>query len=581
MENSIQLKSMSELSGMQFVIPDYQRGYRWGALQVQQLLEDIYDFYLEEKEAGEFYCLQPIVVRKIENNAYEVIDGQQRLTTIYIILKYLENICKINHEEFVFYNLQYQTRIESESFLKNIASRTDFNKNIDFYFMKEVYETVKKFFDDKKINKADFLRVFLLKKTNKENEDIANNTRFIWYEISDSTSNPIDIFTRLNIGKIPLTNAELIKALLLNSSNFKESELHSSQLRIATEWNQIEQRLQNDSLWYFLYSNSNSKTYDNRIEYIFDLMKVRREGDEYYYTFNEFRKDKEKGNVEAVWQGVKEYFLRLEEWYEDRELYHYIGFLIECNENINNLCQQSEKLKKDAFLSYVKDKIKEKVKDCDIDGLSYSNSRDKDKIRRILLLFNILTIVNTKEAEMRFPFSSYKTENWDIEHINSQTDKEPKNLKEWKDWAEDLLLLFNSNTITEGSEKESFIKKLEEVKNAEKHEEWFKDVKQDINAYIDNNAEEDKDDLSNLALLNASVNRSYGNAVFPVKRMKIIDNDKNGKFIPIATKNVFLKYYSKQVKRMMHWTDEDALAYIKAIKEKLEPYLTLKNKGNE
>ena len=197
------------------------------------------------------------------------------------------------------------------------------------------------------------------------------------------------------------------------------------------------------------------------------------------------------------------------------------------------------------------------------------------------MLFNILTIVNTKEAEMRFPFSSYKTENWDIEHINSQTDKEPKNLKEWKDWAEDLLLLFNSNTITEGSEKESFIKKLEEVKNAEKHEEWFKDVKQDINAYIDNNAEEDKDDLSNLALLNASVNRSYGNAVFPVKRMKIIDNDKNGKFIPIATKNVFLKYYSKQVKQMMHWTDEDALAYIKAIKEKLEPYLTLKNKGNE
>ena len=63
-----------------------------------------------------------------------------------------------------------------------------------------------------------------LLKQNIDNEfgaDHANNIRVIWYEVSDEEqSSSIDIFTRLNIGKIPLTNAELIKALLLRRGNF-------------------------------------------------------------------------------------------------------------------------------------------------------------------------------------------------------------------------------------------------------------------------------------------------------------------------------------------------------------------------
>ena len=85
-ENRIELKSVGELLGMKFFIPSYQRGYRWGELQIKALLEDIFNF--DEKIDGDFYCLQPLVVLK-SNDKWRVIDGQQRLTTIYLILRSL------------------------------------------------------------------------------------------------------------------------------------------------------------------------------------------------------------------------------------------------------------------------------------------------------------------------------------------------------------------------------------------------------------------------------------------------------------------------------------------------------------
>jgi len=86
----LELKSISEILGMNFFIPSYQRGYRWGEQQVQKLLDDVWNFS-QFKTKDEFYPLQPIVVFNDKSN-YEVIDGQQRITTIYIILKYLQNL---------------------------------------------------------------------------------------------------------------------------------------------------------------------------------------------------------------------------------------------------------------------------------------------------------------------------------------------------------------------------------------------------------------------------------------------------------------------------------------------------------
>ena len=100
-ENKIELKSVSELLGMKFFIPSYQRGYRWTEQQVNDLLNDVNGFKPTKDELGfeSWYCLQPLVVARMKENDprldneneddkkdwYEVIDGQQRLTTIFII----------------------------------------------------------------------------------------------------------------------------------------------------------------------------------------------------------------------------------------------------------------------------------------------------------------------------------------------------------------------------------------------------------------------------------------------------------------------------------------------------------------
>ena len=120
-ENKIGLKSVAQLLDMKFFIPSYQRGYRWTERQVKDLLEDIYDFSKkEEYRKGEFYCVQPLVVREmneeekkqnsLEGKWYEVIDGQQRLTTIYLILTFLK--------EDKLYQLNYQRGLLIKKFLK-------------------------------------------------------------------------------------------------------------------------------------------------------------------------------------------------------------------------------------------------------------------------------------------------------------------------------------------------------------------------------------------------------------------------------------------------------------------------------
>ncbi len=268
----------------------------------------------------------------------------------------------------------------------------------------------------------------------------------------------IDIFTRLNIGKIPLTNAELIKALLLRRGNFSTSEASMKQLQISSEWNLIEQRLQNDSFWYFLCRTSWPFKYDNRIEFIFDLMKDRSVDSEFYFTFNAFNKELEKladnpvctteqAKIEYVWQEVKRTFQTFEEWYEDRTLYHYIGFLIEYGADINELMRKSLEMNKTEFLTdYIKgNKLKGLMRGIKLSDLSYG---DKE-VKQVLLLFNILTVLQSNKSDMRFPFSKYKKEKWDIEHISSQTDKRINDDGRRLEWIYDMLEFLVGSTEAE------------------------------------------------------------------------------------------------------------------------------------
>ena len=135
-------KNIGEIKG-KFIIPDYQRGYRWGDLEVVRLLEDVYE------NGSKGYCLQPIVVKR-QGDDFILIDGQQRLTTVYLLYQYFHKASN-GFMPAPRFTLQYITRPKSQAFLENIdlSLRED---NIDFWYMANAYEKIEKWFEsqDKK-----------------------------------------------------------------------------------------------------------------------------------------------------------------------------------------------------------------------------------------------------------------------------------------------------------------------------------------------------------------------------------------------------------------------------------------------
>lgn len=544
-QNSIQLKTIGNLLPDSFFIPSYQRGYRWTVREVIDLLNDISNFTPKELETGDktWYCLQPVVVKKQES-VFEVIDGQQRLTTIYLILHYL-NQGYVEERRRKLFDLDYETREGSADFLKTkLSNKCIDDSNIDYFFISEAYQTISKwFYEQGQVPNFDISSF---------ESKILHHTKVIWYESVGDDS--IAIFTRINSGKIPLTNGELIKALFLNSSNFSKidpEKIKLRQLEIASEWDKIEYSLQDESFWWFI--NEKENKLSTRIEFIFDLMSNKTDKDDEHFTFRYFNDKfvkKTTKEINANWLDVKKYFQILEEWFSERELYHKVGFLIVNGIKIKELLKLNENKSKNEFLKELNAQITAKVP-IDIDELEYGN--DTWKIRNILLLHNIQSMLNNENETNRFPFDRYKKEKWDVEHITAVADKLSTE-KHQEDWLKDTLKFVPKEKIKPewiNYDKDSFLKTAKEISDV------FTDG-------IDIN------DISNLTLLDSATNRSYKNAVFPLKRSTIIEREKTGTFIPLCTKNVFMKFYNKDVSQMSIWGKEDREAYLNDILTTLE-----------
>jgi uncharacterized protein with ParB-like and HNH nuclease domain len=544
--DELTIKSIKELSGMNFFIPAYQRGYRWTERQVIDLLNDIKEFITEEKEG--FYCIQPMVIKMKENNCWEVIDGQQRLTSIYIILSVLEHSEK--------FGINYETREKSKEFLINISEEYK-DENIDYYHMVNAKKQVENFF----LEFEDLIERFL--------HTLLNDVRFIWYQTDEA--DPVKVFTRLNIGKIPLTNSELIKALFLNRSNFKNSsdieKIRLKQLEIASEWDNIENSLQDDAFWYFL--NKEDNFANPRIEFLFDLNADKKKNSDEYFTFRYFTEklnDKNELEILEYWKEIKNCFNRLYEWFRDRNQYHLIGFLVTTGTDIREFVKKSEDKTKSEFSNYLKFLIKKEI-DFPIDTLEYG--KDSNLIRKILLLHNIQTMLNNENESNRFPFDRYKKECWDIEHIRAIAEKMPIDKVHQVNWLKESKQYISDKTLIK--EIDLF---LATEDNSAEEVETFENLFNIIINYF-NKAGFNQDtinDISNLVLLDSKTNRSYKNAVFPVKRKTIIEREKNGTFVPLCTKNIFLKFYSEDVSNMNFWDDHDRNSYLNNIIETLKTY---------
>jgi hypothetical protein len=321
---------------IRYRIAAYQRGYRWTPQQVTQLLEDILEFTKRpDQKQTDWYCLQPLVLRPHESGAFEVVDGQQRLTTLLLVLRYF-NARMIEEDRYTLYTLEYETRPDLPTFLENPADdRAD--DNVDFFHIANATKTIKAWFQARRTAADEMKPSFLTK------------AKVIWY-VLPPTENAVDAFTRLNVGKVPLTSGELIRALFLRGA--KATEAEETRTDIAYEWDLLEKGLQRDDFWLFL-RNDRGKP-GPRIGFLFELVAraegMKGGGDDYaaFYYYSRKLADPTT-DVRQVWLTIRQTYMLLDEWYEDRRLFHLVGFLVWAQIDLNTLLGLAVKSTKSEF----------------------------------------------------------------------------------------------------------------------------------------------------------------------------------------------------------------------------------------
>lgn len=579
--NKKNIKSVSDLLGLRYFIPSYQRGYRWTEQQVEDLLNDIY-------EAEGKYCLQPLVVSKMNRKRkeeckledktwYEVIDGQQRLTTIFIIC----NLLSAEKKQIV-----YQTREETGKYLMTFTTE---QQNLDIYFMNQAKNQVDAWFKETKTDPVDFLK------------KLKEECFVIWYE-SNKKESAYDVFKRLNSGKISLSNAELVKALLLNS-NEKTNTAVRIQEQMAGEWDRMEQILHDDEFWYFINPEPECERYSAaRMDFILELILrcVKKDDSEdylynvdyelnrnNYFIFSKFLKpiNREISN----WELIKDYFRKIKMWYDNRELYHYIGYLM----NLKNTGNKHECLKelislslkdKNDFLAEIKTKCIETLfngKD-ELNLYDYEYGKHNDIIHNVLLLFNLATIQNQISEKSRYPFDKHfqaAKKKWSLEHIHAQNEKkinwDEDSFKRIKEYLKDVSVK-GINELNKSLEKISCKEIDDNTYNAIMGAFMGEDIIVSDGTCTSNFTADHH--LTNLALLQGDKNAAFNNKVYIEKREKLAEYEnveEDSLFVPICTRNVFFKHYSPSSINPFLWDQQSGDDYLTAITKVLASYLEL------
>jgi len=651
--NELGLKAIPDLYDKNFFIPDYQRGYRWGTRQVEQLMDDLCKFF-DDKGKGEFYCLQPIVVKELgedekatyglhsdtdDNRWYEVIDGQQRLTTIRIILALFKNVQLRFKNKF---NIKYKTRPSlGEIFDKfvydydkdeyGITVDNEQNLDIDTWHILQAAKCILAWLKEGEAQGVGldyFTGIFLQYFTQQRGLGGKKSVQVIWYELRDK-SDPNATFKRLNDKKVALNNAELIRAMFLSDSAeyecdkavidgypeevqgiVKEREQARKQSHIVEQWDIIEKQLRQPNFWAFVKDDASDKGYSCRIEYLFDLIskKSKKEKDE-LYTYLRFdnmvtKHDGVKG-LWDLWVKVESDFDTLLSWYQKRDYYHKIGYLIaeKGSSILYDLLDMSTKQTKTRFDKNINWLIKTNMMinvNDDIYTYSYDEDKQKSALGRILFFYNVEStrIATTQD---KFPFELYKNESWSLEHIHAQnseridrTDK--AKWEEWMDLNTEALKRLETR-FGEGHlyDPRPVIQILGENKEKVRSNTYvfdnFTRCFDSVNDYYNKMAlaeggSPEIHTISNMALLSGSVNASISNSVFEVKRQLIMEKDAGGEYIPYCTRLVFLKYYNKDkddfsVQQSFYWSENDRKNYQANIEEVLKDVLAAKDPEEE
>ncbi|MEZ0181915.1 DUF262 domain-containing protein [Flavobacterium oncorhynchi] len=620
-KNTLILLPVKDLSAKTFVIGGYQRGYKWGKKEILELMNDIHNY----NPSKGLYCLQPLILRPIgdtteekiiDNTTYnlykcnEVVDGQQRSTTLYLLLKYL-HYKKWIRDEFLF-ELDFLTRERSGKFLKE-KLHLIYGFSIDTITEKELIE--KKYHDVKIVNKlwegfndqhsgfdnVDVYHFFVvtsylirwidiyLSEESTRNEFIdklLESVKVIWYSLNHSQRDDqvIQVFLNNNKGKIGLTSSELIKALfILDIKNCEPESISNLQInQFATEWDMVEKQLQDDSFWYFIQPSEDKYKEGTRIDYLFDLYLEKPTDSDAFFAYRHFETEfNNLNNITKSWDKLLQLYYKLLNWYHDSEIFHFVGFLT--NSKIKSLYNlllenggKTREILKEDLKSIIKKHFNRKDKTEEgqefyvysLYNLDYKNYYPETL--KVLLLYNIFYYLDNM-AKHKFPFELFVKEKWSIEHIIPQNPKDIEEIDIYYQWFKDIVNYGELEGKTTILEKIKSYSSIEDLKKD-------KELKSELDKII-TESEDVTHSLNNLLLLDRNTNSALGNKLFATKRNKILKFDKEGcndkgkpVFIPIETLNAFNKTFSEEI-NIENWTKEDGDNYMTAIQERLENFI--------
>lgn len=323
-----------------FFIPRFQRGYRWTKDNVEKLIDDIFEekwldddffkkerlifdkkihekinkiFYIEDDiTAVSPYCIQPLAICEDEikrgdttETVFSVIDGQQRLTTLLIVISALKSFSK-NGEGWPSIAIEYESRMDSALYLKKLF---EFNaekeyvemqreKSLDFQYMYNSFCVAQAMFKSRleHIDQEEYREQYIEYLKN----IILYNTRFIWYKFDRQESDPHTIFDNFNTGKTSLTDSELIKAIFMDGDNYDSEDIDDKRIVISEKWDEIENELHDEEFWTFVphagQYNTESNVFDTRIDLIFEYLvyrkwkEIRNKDEEKYNTYIEAKR---------------------------------------------------------------------------------------------------------------------------------------------------------------------------------------------------------------------------------------------------------------------------------------------------
>ena len=607
-----------------FSIPSYQRGYRWESSeigikdndvkQVDDLLNDLTAFANANAHNSANYYLQPLMVKpKQAQGTYEwdVLDGQQRLTTLLLVLRCINEKLYSNNP-LPLYSIRYENRKQLDFSLityNQMSANYEYpvpSDNLDSYFVRKAKDRIERWYEEEiKNNQSlqDKLKELLFY-PDKSRIGVSSppslRAKFIWYNVEPISGtvppltgnrlHDIEIFNRLNRGKISLTNSELIKALFLlciKNSPSSGSALMSPDT-LVRKWDEMGKKFQNDEFWKMIAPKDTE--YSNRMDLLFDFIRDCLGSENcssyrfYYSKMHPLLLTPNIQQVEILWNEIKVFFDTLCKWHENVQMHNYIGFLVDNGISISSIYTRISSGQK--LVDVIKANIG--ITDInDIETLNYQNRNDFVKIRKILLLFNVLTC---DKYGQKFPFNLYRDNSYDVEHINSQTDNPIEKLDEKREWIVEHAIAClwydrteqNAQGFTQAAieARDLIIKGIKLLKDFRKNGkdlgEKFKPYREDVENYYARGSNSDNRHLiGNLTLLNSSINREYKNALFPKKLRTLKRSDQEGAYIPLCTKYMFLKYYSNpqgnvSAFNMMRWRDEDQEEYVKAIKDTIK-----------